>query len=127
PPVDGGASRDRRRVAGGRPGAHPGDRLAQPGGGGEARRARGGAARGGDPGGEAGGGGRGRRAAGAVVPREGGGLEGGRMIPILLRDLRGRLALLLFVTLAIYFLEPAFHRHEAAGLPAELGPVGISA
>lgn len=52
------------------------------------------------------------------------------MIPILLRDLRGRLALLLLVAVVMYLLEPGFHQHgeplppdEAIGLSA----VGISA
>jgi len=52
------------------------------------------------------------------------------MIPILLRDLRWRLLLLLLVCVTLYFLEPAFHRHEETVDPEfaqELGPLGISA
>ena len=51
------------------------------------------------------------------------------MIPLLLRDLRWRLALLLLVGLAMYLLEPAFHRHEEVSpeLAPQLGVVGISA
>lgn len=53
------------------------------------------------------------------------------MIPILLRDLRWRLALLVVVCLLFYFLEPAFHQHEEVAVDPEvaqeLGPVGVSA
>ena len=51
------------------------------------------------------------------------------MIPIVLRDLRWRIAAMGLLSIAIYFLEPAFHQHgpvdpAAAG---DLTPTGISA
>lgn len=52
------------------------------------------------------------------------------MIPILLRDLRGRLALLLLVAVLMYLLEPGFHQHGEALPPdqaAGLSAVGVSA
>ena len=53
------------------------------------------------------------------------------MIPILLRDLRWRLLLLLALCLLLYLLEPAFHQHEEVVVDPEfaqqLGPMGISA
>lgn len=52
------------------------------------------------------------------------------MIPIFLRDMRWRLALIGLIALLFYFLEPAFHQHGAVTDPqvaASLSPVGISA
>lgn len=52
------------------------------------------------------------------------------MIPILLRDLRWRIAALLPVAWLLYMLEPAFHQHGVALTPDEalgLSAVGISA
>lgn len=50
------------------------------------------------------------------------------MIPIILRDLRWRIALLLVVAAALYALEPGFHQHDEFSLDAVgLGPLGISA
>lgn len=51
------------------------------------------------------------------------------MIPILLRDLRGRLALLAVVALVLYLLEPGFHQHGAVDpeFARELGPAGVAA
>lgn len=52
------------------------------------------------------------------------------MIPILLRDLRWRLLLLLGIAWLMYLLEPAFHQHGEALPPdqaAGLSPVGVSA
>jgi hypothetical protein len=51
------------------------------------------------------------------------------VIPILLRDLRWRLAGLVGLAWVLYLLEPGFHQHGALG-PGEavaLGPVGVSA
>jgi hypothetical protein len=53
------------------------------------------------------------------------------VIPILLRDLRWRLALLALVALVFYFLEPAYHQHGAEAIDlttaASLSAVGVSA
>lgn len=51
------------------------------------------------------------------------------MIPVLLRDWRWRLLLLALVGVLFYFLEPAFHPHEAVDpdFAPELGAAGISA
>lgn len=51
------------------------------------------------------------------------------MIPILLRDLRWRVAALVLVALLLYLLEPAFHRHGEVDpeFARELGPIGVSA
>ena len=53
------------------------------------------------------------------------------MIPILLRDLRWRLALVFVICILLYFLEPSFHQHEEVAVDPEvareLGPLGISA
>lgn len=52
------------------------------------------------------------------------------MIPILLRDLRGRLALLLLIAAVMYLLEPGFHQHGEALPPDQalgLSAVGVSA
>lgn len=52
------------------------------------------------------------------------------MIPILLRDLRWRLLLLLPLGWVMYLLEPGFHQHGTAPTPDEavaLGPLGVSA
>lgn len=52
------------------------------------------------------------------------------MIAILLRDLRGRLVLLLALMALLYFLEPAFHQHGPVEDPeaaASLSALGISA
>lgn len=46
------------------------------------------------------------------------------MIPILLRDLRWKLLLLLLVAWVMYLLEPAFHQH---GVPTPEQAVGLSA
>jgi len=50
------------------------------------------------------------------------------MIPILLRDLRWRVALLFLVAILLFALEPGFHQHDGFDTDAlALGPLGVSA
>jgi hypothetical protein len=50
------------------------------------------------------------------------------VIAIILRDLRWRMAIVAFMAVVLYFLEPGFHQHEEFTLEAvALGPLGISA
>ena len=47
------------------------------------------------------------------------------MIEVMLRDLRGRLALVLLLCVMLYFLEPGFHEHGPVDpeLASEMGPL----
>jgi hypothetical protein len=51
------------------------------------------------------------------------------MIEVMLRDLRGRLGVVVLICVALYFLEPGFHRHGPVDpeLVGEMGPLGVSA
>jgi hypothetical protein len=51
------------------------------------------------------------------------------VIEVMLRDLRGRLALVLLLCVILYFLEPGFHDHGPVDpeLASEMGPLGVSA
>lgn len=51
------------------------------------------------------------------------------MISVILRDLRGRLAVLVALAFGLYLLEPAFHQHGPVDpqFAGDIGPVGVSA
>lgn len=51
------------------------------------------------------------------------------MIEVMLRDLRGRIALVAALCVVLYFLEPGFHQHGPvdAEVASEMGPLGVSA
>ncbi|HEX6924200.1 MAG TPA: hypothetical protein VF167_02135 [Longimicrobiaceae bacterium] len=51
------------------------------------------------------------------------------MIPIMLWDLRWRIATVALLTVGLYFLEPAFHQHGPVDpeFLGDVGPIGISA